>query len=218
MLLNVCLIPCYMGVCFLSDVHFWAVHRLMHPWGWSVPLVGDVGGLLYRHVHYLHHLRYNPGPWAGLSMHPAEQLIYFSRSLWMLLLPCHPVVYLFSNLRAMIGPAPGHHGFEDWSGSRFHLVHHHVRGNPSPFYLFIPFFLVCAISVNVSPSADDIDVIDSYLILLFHFYCLIITMSLILSVDNYRFYRYFHATTARARTLTAILARLRMWSPEENQK
>ena len=110
----------------LSDVHFWAVHRLMHPWGWSIPLVGDVGGLLYRHVHYLHHLRYNPGPWAGLSMHPIEQLIYFSRSLWMLLLPCHPVVYLFSNLRAMIGPAPGHHGFEDWSGSRFHLVHHHV--------------------------------------------------------------------------------------------
>ena len=90
-----------------SDVHFWAVHRVMHPWGWSLPVVGDVGGLLYRHVHYLHHLRYNPGPWAGLSMHPVEQAIYFSRSLWMLAVPCHPVVFLFSNLRAMIGPAPG---------------------------------------------------------------------------------------------------------------
>ena len=59
-------------------------------------------------------------------MHPIEHLIYFSRSLWLLCFRCHPIVFLFSNTRAMIGPAPGHHGFEDVYGSRFHLIHHAV--------------------------------------------------------------------------------------------
>ena len=56
------LVMSWLLACLVSDVHFWLVHRAMHPWGWSVPGVGDVGKILYQHVHYLHHLRHNPGP------------------------------------------------------------------------------------------------------------------------------------------------------------
>lgn len=50
--------------------HFWLVHRMMHPW--KTTFVPDLGKLLYRHVHALHHKSYNPTTWAGLSMHPLE--------------------------------------------------------------------------------------------------------------------------------------------------
>ena len=60
-------------------------------------------------------------------MHWLEHVIYFSRALWVFLFPgaFHPVHLLFTILRATIGPAPGHHGFEDAYGSRFHWLHHH---------------------------------------------------------------------------------------------
>ena len=56
-------------------------------------------------------------------MHPIEHLIYFTRALPFLW--CPPI-YLFVNLRAMIGPAPGHHGFGDLGGSYFHYLHHAI--------------------------------------------------------------------------------------------
>ena len=57
-------------------------------------------------------------------MHPVEHVAYLSRSLWIPLVTAHPLVFLFTNTRAVLGPAPGHHGFEDHFGSRFHNVHH----------------------------------------------------------------------------------------------
>lgn len=110
---------------FISDLHFWIVHRLMHPWGVRLPFLDvDIGEVVYNNVHYFHHVSNNPGPWAGLAMHPVEHVLYFSRSLWLLCVSVHPVIFLFSNLRATIGPAPGHHGFADIFGSVFHIVHH----------------------------------------------------------------------------------------------
>ena len=121
---------------FVSDIHFWCVHRFMHPWRLrGLPRALDGGAWLYRHVHSLHHRNRNPGPWSGLSMHPVEHLLYFSRALWVLPchwlgFPAHSVHFLFTVLRATLGPAPGHHGFEKLGGSRFHYLHHlHVECN-----------------------------------------------------------------------------------------
>eukprot|EP00039_Didymoeca_costata_P029310 m.24073 g.24073 ORF g.24073 m.24073 type:complete len:306 (-) comp7575_c0_seq1:257-1174(-) len=106
-----------------SDVHFYLAHRVLHPW--RIYIFGiDPGRYLYKYVHSLHHVATNPGPWSGLAMHPVEHLVYFSRSLWTMWCLSHPVIFMFSNIRATIGPAPGHHGFEDFYGSRFHLLHH----------------------------------------------------------------------------------------------
>jgi hypothetical protein len=48
----------------LRGVHFFFVHRGMHPW-WNRKgglVDGDVGAFLYRHVHSFHHKSFNPGP------------------------------------------------------------------------------------------------------------------------------------------------------------
>jgi hypothetical protein len=34
----------------------------------------DLGRLLYRHVHSLHHRSYNTGPWSGIAMHPVVRV------------------------------------------------------------------------------------------------------------------------------------------------
>jgi len=108
---------------FWADVHFYFAHRILHPW--RVSFLGvDPGKLLYKYVHSVHHYANNPGPWSGLAMHPFEHLVYFSRSSWILFTAVHPAIFLFSNIRATVGPAAGHHGYEDFFGSRFHLLHH----------------------------------------------------------------------------------------------
>jgi len=110
-----------------SDVHFWLAHRVMHPWFMTKHTI-DPGALLYRSVHALHHKSHNPGPWSGLAMHPVEHLIYFTRALYVIVLAplvvLHPVHFLTVNLRAMIGPALGHHGFSGYFGYKFHYLHH----------------------------------------------------------------------------------------------
>lgn len=105
---------------YWSDLHFWFAHRSMHPW-FKTKSMFDPGRFVYQHVHKVHHKSYNPGPWSGLAMHPVEHLIYFTRALPFL---AYPPIFLFVNTRAMIGPAPGHHGFGDMGGSFFHYIHH----------------------------------------------------------------------------------------------
>eukprot|EP00483_Globobulimina_turgida_P004383 UN04392 len=51
---------------YWRDFHFYWIHRLIHPWRFTVCGV-DIGALLYRDVHSLHHKSYNTGPWSGLS-------------------------------------------------------------------------------------------------------------------------------------------------------
>eukprot|EP00747_Dinoflagellata_sp_TGD_P182077 gnl/TRDRNA2_/TRDRNA2_36149_c0_seq1.p1 gnl/TRDRNA2_/TRDRNA2_36149_c0~~gnl/TRDRNA2_/TRDRNA2_36149_c0_seq1.p1 ORF type:complete len:330 (-),score=33.03 gnl/TRDRNA2_/TRDRNA2_36149_c0_seq1:52-1041(-) len=107
-----------------SDVHFWFAHRSMHAWFTKNWRTVDPGAFLYRYVHSLHHKSHNPGPWSGLAMHPVEHLIYFTRGMFTLLYASHPSVFLFVQLRSMIGPAVGHHGFSGYGGSLFHHIHH----------------------------------------------------------------------------------------------
>ena len=110
-----------LGVVLWSTIHFWANHRLLH---WEP---------LYRAAHHLHHRNINPGPWSGISMHPAEHLIYFSLFLLWWVVPVHPVVILMCGFYQGPGPAPSHSGFERvrivgrWqipAGDLFHQLHH----------------------------------------------------------------------------------------------
>ena len=85
---------------FWQDFHFYVVHRITH---WKP---------LYKAAHYLHHRNTNVGPWSGLSMHPIEHLLYFTRWIILLVVPSHPIHMLYLMQRPAIGPAVGHAGFD----------------------------------------------------------------------------------------------------------
>ncbi len=90
------LVPVY------HETHFFLIHRLIH-WG-----------PLYRSVHSVHHNSVNPSPWSSLSMHPIEQLLYFSS---VLLHADHSIKprssrSISSILRASKAPSSVHIGFD----------------------------------------------------------------------------------------------------------
>ncbi len=103
------------------EVHFYCIHRLIH-----VPF-------LYKHVHSVHHESINPSPWSSLSMHPVEHLLYWSDSLIHLVLPSHPLLFLYHLNVTGTGAVVGHIGFDkieigDGGGidthARAHYLHH----------------------------------------------------------------------------------------------
>eukprot|EP00325_Prymnesiales_sp_UTEX-LB-985_P011321 CAMPEP_0174759824 /NCGR_PEP_ID=MMETSP1094-20130205/108464_1 /TAXON_ID=156173 /ORGANISM="Chrysochromulina brevifilum, Strain UTEX LB 985" /LENGTH=326 /DNA_ID=CAMNT_0015965765 /DNA_START=49 /DNA_END=1029 /DNA_ORIENTATION=- len=107
---------------YWSDVHFFAIHRLIHPWRLPYGLP-DPGHLLYRHVHSVHHKAYNPGPWSGLAMHPIEHALFFSS----ILVPFqqHPLHLYVGLFYKLIAPLAGHDGYESPAGDGyFHFLHH----------------------------------------------------------------------------------------------
>ena len=83
-----------------NDVHFYWVHRITH---WKP---------LYKAAHFLHHRNVNIGPWSGLSMHPLEHLLYFTRWLILLVVPAHPIHMLYLMQKAALNPSLGHSGFD----------------------------------------------------------------------------------------------------------
>ena len=103
------------------DVHFYAIHRLIHV------------KALYKPIHHLHHTNANTMPWSGLSMHPVEHLLYFSGVLIHWIVPSHPSHALYNLMHAVVGPAPTHTGFERIvitkrfsipTGAWAHYLHH----------------------------------------------------------------------------------------------
>lgn len=117
-------------VAYWREIHFYLVHRGIHPWFDREKglLDGDVGAFLYRHVHSLHHKSYNPGPWSGLCMHPVEHLLYYTcATLPPLLLPVHPIVFLYCKFHADIAPVGGHDGHADPAGNGDHHWLHHAK-------------------------------------------------------------------------------------------
>jgi sterol desaturase/sphingolipid hydroxylase (fatty acid hydroxylase superfamily) len=88
-----------------SDFHFYIVHRLLHT------------ELLYTPFHKLHHQSKNPGPWSGMSMHPVETTLYLSKMLGALLIPAHPLHFLFMLYNATLMPIPGHSGHKELLGN-----------------------------------------------------------------------------------------------------
>lgn len=82
------------------SVHFFSVHRLLH------------SPLLFRRFHLLHHRNIHIGPWSGMSMHPVEHIIYLSSVLIHLVLPSHPIIFLYHIYTRTMVPAFSHAGFQ----------------------------------------------------------------------------------------------------------
>ena len=105
---------CGATVSFWRKLHFYAIHRLMHPW--RTESIPDLGKYLYRKVHSLHHKSHNPTAFSGTSMHPVESTLYYTA----IFLPClwaaHPIVALTALYDLGIAAWLGHDGFQ-WPGS-----------------------------------------------------------------------------------------------------
>jgi sterol desaturase/sphingolipid hydroxylase (fatty acid hydroxylase superfamily) len=118
--------PLYLGclallVPIFHEFHFFCIHRLIH---WPP---------LYRWVHSVHHHSVNPSPWSSLSMHPVEQLLYFSSSLIHVIIPSNPVLAIYQLHYAGFGAVVGHIGFDKIETSKesafdshayAHYLHH----------------------------------------------------------------------------------------------
>ncbi|MXZ81789.1 MAG: sterol desaturase family protein [Gammaproteobacteria bacterium] len=139
-LLSVSDYPVYFAICvplvlLWSTTHFYFVHRLLH-----VKPIYDI-------AHELHHRNVNIGPWAGISMHPLEHLLYFSLFVLWWFVPVHPIIVILTGLFQGASPSVTHSGFDYLDlgkgrkvtvGDYFHQLHHrhfHVNyGNtPTPF-------------------------------------------------------------------------------------
>ena len=104
----------------IREFHFYFVHRLLH---WRP---------LYELAHKVHHRNVNVGPWAGMSMHPVEHVLYFSGALLHLVIPSHPLHMMFHLHHASLSAPQGHHGFESFGpegksvtfGAYGHYLHH----------------------------------------------------------------------------------------------
>ena len=114
-------------ICLLVIIPFWAgaffylQHRVLHI------------GILYKHIHSWHHKNLNTGPWSGLAMHPAEQLILMADTLIYFVVASHPVHVIFNLLFHGLGAATSHAGFDKLRlgvlpdlqlGDFFHQLHH----------------------------------------------------------------------------------------------
>jgi sterol desaturase/sphingolipid hydroxylase (fatty acid hydroxylase superfamily) len=114
--------------------HFYLMHRLMHPWkteaigeggGGGLSLIPDVGKLLYKYVHSLHHKSHNPTAFSGTSMHPIESLLYYSAAGIAVYGGRHCTIVLACAVDCAVGAWLGHDGFHfPGSGDDFHQLHH----------------------------------------------------------------------------------------------
>lgn len=106
---------------FWQSLHFYLIHRLIHlPW-------------LFKKIHHLHHRNVSVGPWSGLSMHPAEHLLYYSGILIHFVVPSHPLHVIFHMFALNLGAIFTHTGFHKLiiknretinAGSFHHQLHH----------------------------------------------------------------------------------------------
>jgi lathosterol oxidase len=116
---------------YFREFHFYWAHRLEHPFGWKgVWAYLDVGKWLYQVSHSLHHQSKNPGPFAGMSMHPIEHFMYFTCAALPFVFTSvawHPMHFIFAIFHACIAPIGGHDGYDNpGGGGDFHYLHHHL--------------------------------------------------------------------------------------------
>ena len=117
------------------EFHFYAVHRLIH------------APRLYKWVHSLHHRNTNPAPWSGMSMHPAEHVLYFSSVLIHWVVPSHPIHAMYNLFHLAMAPVPGHSGFD-----KVEIGDHAVDTGGLAHYLHHKYF-----EVNYSDGAVPLD-------------------------------------------------------------
>jgi Delta7-sterol 5-desaturase len=119
------------------DAYFYWTHRLMHH------------PKLFRHFHRVHHLSYNPTPWAAFAFHPFEAIIEFAVLLIAIcIIPMHPLVIFAWSIWMITWNVLGHLGFEifpigfikhpffKWFNTSTHHNLHHERsqGNYSLYF------------------------------------------------------------------------------------
>jgi sterol desaturase/sphingolipid hydroxylase (fatty acid hydroxylase superfamily) len=111
----------------LHDAYFYWTHRFMHLPG------------VFRRVHRVHHLSFNPSPWAAFSFHPLEAVIEAGVVLVIaVIIPFHPSAMFVFLLIMTLMNALGHLGYELYPGgftrhrvgqwlttSVHHNMHHH---------------------------------------------------------------------------------------------
>ncbi|MEM6824148.1 MAG: sterol desaturase family protein [Pseudomonadota bacterium] len=83
-----------------ESFYFYWIHRALH-----IPV-------LYKHIHAVHHRNINVGPWSGLSMHPAEHVIFLGSVLIHVVVPANPVHILYHLQYFTLTAATTHTGFE----------------------------------------------------------------------------------------------------------
>lgn len=123
----------------IHDAYFYWTHRFLH---WP---------RIYPYVHKLHHLSYNPSPWAAFSFHPLEALVQVAvLPLLAFLLPLHPLAILAWIFYQTAMNVMGHLGFEffpaGFASGRFtrwhntathHNMHHkYIHYNYGLYYNF----------------------------------------------------------------------------------
>jgi len=128
--------PIWFFVLFLlmpvfQSFHFYWLHRALHiPW-------------IYKRVHSVHHRSVSIAPWSGFSMHPIEHIGYMGLLLIFLVVPAHPIHFIFMGYWLALATATSHAGFENLVlgdkahlkiGSFHHQLHHRYfecnYGNP----------------------------------------------------------------------------------------
>ncbi|MGB7184537.1 MAG: sterol desaturase family protein [Burkholderiaceae bacterium] len=104
-----------------NSAHFFVIHRILHH------------PALYQRFHALHHRNTNVGPWAGISMHPLEHLMYFSAVAIHWVVISHPVHVIYNLQFLALNAVYGHSGFENILirgkrrmslGTFYHQLHH----------------------------------------------------------------------------------------------
>jgi sterol desaturase/sphingolipid hydroxylase (fatty acid hydroxylase superfamily) len=110
----------------IHEFHFYWVHRLIH-----VPV-------LYKYIHSVHHQSINASPWSSLSMHPIEHLLYWSGSLIHLVVPSHPLLFLYHLNVTGTGAVVGHIGFDKFELGEDRAINTHAYAH----YLHHKFFRV----------------------------------------------------------------------------
>jgi sterol desaturase/sphingolipid hydroxylase (fatty acid hydroxylase superfamily) len=93
--------------------HFFIGHHFIH------------APALYGAIHNVHHRNADPDVFAGLAMHPLEQLWFFAGAMPLLWLPVPPFAFFFLGICFLVSPAGGHSGWEDVVQSDIHHYLHH---------------------------------------------------------------------------------------------
>jgi Delta7-sterol 5-desaturase len=121
----------------LHDAYFYWTHRFMHLKG------------VFRYFHRVHHLSFNPSPWAAFSFHPLEAVVEAGVVLVIaLIIPFHPSALLVFLVVMTVMNGLGHLGYELYPGGftrsrvgrwlttsvHHNLHHHHVRGNYALYF------------------------------------------------------------------------------------
>jgi sterol desaturase/sphingolipid hydroxylase (fatty acid hydroxylase superfamily) len=104
-----------------ETLYFFVIHRFLH---WPP---------LYKSVHYLHHRNTNVAPWAGMSMHPIEHVLFLGSVMVHFFVAANPLLIIFHLQYYTLSAITTHTGFQGFNvggrmimalGTFHHQLHH----------------------------------------------------------------------------------------------